>query len=625
MASKSQSSINLLSDGGSGGSGDKPLKCGFCEKTYSRESWLKAHMKKIHGVEGAEGLDGLDVTEWEPAATSTAENFAVKEEEEDAPVDPVEPYPMIKDLPKITEKMAEKKMMSKKRMRSSTDEEDIGNLESARKAKENRLAMREQLQIERDLQMGYDGLDDVGDGQGQSTQSINAGLRETLKEAENTVFGDISGNVSVEVGVGQALVDLDVENKSLKKLLGNKETKIVDLEVKVSEINDQMDAKDRVVKELREVVKLKNGEINDLVKEVEGFNVRLKRSPLKEELKANSLKAEWKIKQQAERIKNLEQQLKKESAKARPEIEKLKKQSLDQLTRAEHYTREEVRHLNTIASLRKKIPCGDLPGCEQGKKCAYSHILKYAKPDTGKLKLIPCVHFMNGRCKFQNEEDCKYAHPRNGTIELEDEDDNEGGHSSRYQQQLQESVASARSESAKELSRRPSFSRMSFHKPYSNSSQGSGSKPSAKRFKLVDDYSSGNSCATDKFPEPVPSLPLNMRKRTRSEASWNNWAHEHSGPNNNKEKVSGNGRGAQGKRSPLMVPDQRRGSRGTPRGTPRGPPRPSYPSRGSSQDKRRYSPPRHSSYRERSEDVRGSWNQESRQNGPGGPRRRSKW
>ena len=47
--------------------------------------------------------------------------------------------------------------------------QNIGNLESARKAKENRLAMREQLQIERDLQLGYDGLDDVEDGQGPST------------------------------------------------------------------------------------------------------------------------------------------------------------------------------------------------------------------------------------------------------------------------------------------------------------------------------------------------------------------------------------------------------------------------------------------------------------------------
>lgn len=615
MTSKSQSSINLLSDGGSGGSTDKPLKCGYCEKTYSRESWLKAHMKKIHGVEEADALDGLDVTEWEPTATSTAENFTVKEED-DTPVDPVEPYPMIKDLPKITERM-----LARKRARSSTDEEDLGSLESARKAKENRLAMREQLQIERDLQLGYDGLDDVEDGQGPSTQSINAGLKESLKDAESTVFGDVSGNVSIEVGVGQALVDMDGEIKSLKALLSNKETKIVDLEVKVSEINDQMDAKDRVIKELREVVKLKNGEINDLVKEVKDFNDRLKNSPLKEELKANSRKAEWKIKQQAERIKGLELQVKKEAAKMKPELEKLKKQAQDQLTRAEHYTREELRHLNTIAALRKKIPCNDMPGCEQGKKCAYSHVLQYAKPDLDKLKMIPCVHFMNGRCKFQNEDDCKYAHPRNGTIELDD--DNEDGHVSRHHQ-TQESVVSARSESAKEVSRRPSFSRMNdFQRPYSSSSHGSGSKPSAKRFKLVDDYSSGNSCATDKFPEPVPSLPLNLRKRTRSEARWNNFAKEHSGPNNNKEKFSGNGRGAQGKRSPLAAPEQRRGSRGTPRGTPRGPPRSSNSSQGSRQDYGRFSPPRR--YRERSEDMRGSWRQDSRRSSSGGSRRRSRW
>ena len=122
----------------------------------------------------------------------------------------------------------------------------------------------------------------------------------------------------------------------------------------------------------------------------------------------------------------LEAQAKKMATNSKPEVEKLKRQAQELLTRAEHHAREEMKHLNTIASLRKKIPCGDLPDCEQGKKCAYSHVVKYMKAEVGKMKMIPCVHFLNGRCKFQNEDDCRYAHVwpmgKNGTIELEDDE-----------------------------------------------------------------------------------------------------------------------------------------------------------------------------------------------------------
>ena len=59
-----------------------------------------------------------------------------------------------------------------------------------------------------------------------------------------------------------------------------------------------MDLKDRKIKEMREIIKVKNGEIKDLVEEVKSFNDKLKNSPLKEELKANGKKADAKIQQQ---------------------------------------------------------------------------------------------------------------------------------------------------------------------------------------------------------------------------------------------------------------------------------------------------------------------------------------
>ena len=558
----------------------------MCEKTYKRETGLKSHMKKVHGLEDVTGLDGLNESEFDPAATSTADEVGIKEEIEEGG------------------------SKGKKRTRSSSDEEEVENAESARKAKEYRLVAKEQRQLEMDLHMGYDDLleDLNGVAGGPSTQTINENIAQTLQEAEKTITEDpgnsiFSQNTSdLTSGRDQAIMDMDKELATIKKVLANKESESIDLRVKISEANDQLDAKDRVIKDMREVIKIKNGEINDLEKEAKEFNMRLKKSPLKEELKRNSLKAEAKIRQQAEDIKMLKARVKAETNSFKPQVEKLKKQVQDQLTRAEHYTREELRHLNTIASLRKKIPCGELPGCDQGKKCGYSHVLKYAKQEVDKFKQIPCVHYMNGRCKFENEADCRYAHPKvakDGTIELDDDI------VFKTDTGIQDSVVSARSESVQEIyNDSGSFSRMANSNRPSSSGQysahgsrgsGSSSKPPAKRYRLVEDYSSGNSCATDKFPTPVPAV-RDVRGRNRSEPRYN--------ASNNNGKVSGNGRGSQGKGSPLMTQNPRRGSRGTSRSS-RGQyrsPRPSYRER---EEDRRVSRDRYSVAKTKRRDSRG--------------------
>ena len=578
MAQTSQASQNLLKESPENGTGEKPFVCTLCDKGYKREVYLKMHMRKIHGIENSvmEDLDRLDETDFMPGATSTAEDFSVKQEGERDEGG----YPMITDKP-IEER--------KKRPRSpsSSEVEEVEDLATAKKAKEGRMAMREQMNIERELQMGYDA--DQEPSAGPSTQEINEGLAKVLKEQEETLVEEpsqLEGNIS-ESTSGR-IIDLDLEVTTLKRQLANKETALMDARIRLSEANDTIDGADRVVREMREVIKLKNAEIQDLVKDAKEFNDRLKKSPLKEELKANTLKAENKIKQQANHIKNLETQLKKANTNSRPEVEKLKKQAQDLLTRSEHYTREEMRHLNSIAALKKKIPCGDMPECDQGKKCPNSHVLRYAKPETEKMKMVPCIHYLNGRCKFQNADDCRYAHVRpegsNRTIEIGDDEVFRTNHH-------RDTVTSARSESIMEVSGGPSFSRMAANLRPSGSGHsghsGSGSKPPAKRYKLVEDYDSGNSYATDKFPDPVPAQSNNSYWDNKRQSSrYVSLATEYI---NNNGKNSGNAKGAQGKRSSQGAPSSTRGSRDSPR-----------------MERGRYQSAR-PAYRERSEENRGSW------------------
>ena len=553
MALNPQSSQSLLATAPD----DVALSCTICGKGYKREVYLRTHLLKVHGVvPDSQDMEDVNDSVFAPTATSTADDFQQAKDGED----------------EGTSTSTSKKKQSI--LPSYEDEDEVENLEEARKAKDARKELRNQLNLERELQLGFDDdeLDEaLGDGQvplaGPSTQAINDGLAQTLAEQEETILPDDdsvlkkswNSNISeLTSGRDQAIMDMDVELKNLTKILAIRDTQVTDLRVKVSETNGMMDLKDRKLKEMRDIIKVKNGEIKDLVEEVKSFNDKLKNSPLKEELKANSKKADAKIQQQVARIKKLEAQLKSEANNKRQDMEKLKLQCKEQLTRAEHYFREEVKNLNTIAALRKKIPCNDLPGCDLGKKCAFSHILRYSKNEQDH-KQIPCIHFLHGKCKFEREEDCKYAHPKgakNVTWDVEED--------AAVRRQMQDSVSSARSDSVQEISRhsrKTSFTRMAeVARPNYGAS---GSKPPPnKRSKIVADYdfsgseNSYNSYARDfmaKFPTPGPS-----EKRKRSVSRGRH-------VNNNMEvgKVQGNSKGAQGKRSTLEAPQNHSGSRGS--------------------------------------------------------------
>ena len=555
---KMNNSQNLLED-----QEKERVKCTLCHKTYQRESGLKAHIKKVHGLEELPQMNASVVNEsaFEPAMTSTAEDCldAVKKEE-------------------VGESRPDKRKRSTDSEDSLEDEfkegEDTSeNVESAKKAREARKKVREQLMVERELEMGFPEEEDEDEkdvtvkagpsNQEPSTQDINDGLAEAIKKQEVTqVFEEPSQNSSDD---GKEVAKLEVEVKNLKRMLANKDSKVLDLQVKLndvkdqvdakdrllaikdskvmdlqvklSEANDQLDAKDRLIKEKREVIKIKDEEIQDLEREAQEFNNRLKISPLKETLKANGIKAERKIKEQANKIKALETKVKNAENKKAPELEKLQRQVSEQLERAEHYTEEEVRLLNIIANLRKKIPCPAMPNCDQGKKCQHAHNLKYAKAEVNYE--IPCFHFNKGWCKWDNEKDCGFAH-RKAQVKPQNPNNRGQGQSSQaqgggsYLDSYEDEDASIQ-----EITPRANYARMATN----------NRPPSAKRSRRSMDYS-GNSCATDRLPAPVPAVSRE----------------EYEGLNNNsgKGKVSGNGRGAQGMRSDLVTPSSS-GSRSGPR------------------------------------------------------------
>ena len=141
--SQKNSSPNLLSqeDG-------KRYKCSRCEKGYKSEGAWRNHEKKC--IQG--DIADLGDSKFEPVATSTAENF--------------------------TDSMVEEKVNDKKRKRSAEKEEFEGgdesldeNIEEAKKAKEARKEMINKMNVENDLNMGYD-VDDTMIGPAPSTQCL---------------------------------------------------------------------------------------------------------------------------------------------------------------------------------------------------------------------------------------------------------------------------------------------------------------------------------------------------------------------------------------------------------------------------------------------------------------------
>ena len=229
------------------------------------------------------------------------------------------------------------------------------------------------------------------------------------------------------------------------------------------------------------------------------------------------------------------------------------------------------------------MPCFNIATCDLGKRCSFSHILKYSM-QLNNTKTIPCVHYIDNRCKFSAEE-CKFSHEEkylNGKQRkqfLENrmlEDISEEEDEIFFRNDNQEAKYASRADRS-----RPPVSKRR-------------RTTSSDRSELSSAY---NSDATRYFPEPVPA----MRRRTSPTSS------PMRGRSRSSFSGQGNGQGARTQRSSQVSPQRRGGSRNRGR-------------RGSSNHNRARSPMTSSSYG-RSKSPRTPTQPRSRRGHNGGKRR----
>ena len=523
--SKQGSSPNLLSQE------TKRFNCPYpaCNKQYKLEGALKTHVKNIHGGTDEDSLC-LSETKFDPQEASTAG---------------------MTDEARETRKRKRSSVNQRPEITDSDETDTEENLEEAVRAKENRRKTVAQLNIERDLEMGYD-VEDSMIGP-VNTQKLLTDLTEAVETAVRHVASPTPASPKYEVGIeeetiadmsgfdnnnGALLQEKEERIKTLEKMIECKDSTIEDLKIVQMEMNDQLDEKDRVIKEKRRVVKLKQEEIDDLLKDKQENLTKWKKSPLKENLKQEAAKAQRQISIQMIRIRNLEAQndeltrQMKRVEKEKPDISKLKKTASDCLDRAQHFDREMNSKDNKIAQLKKKIPCSNMAKCDLGKKCAYSHALKYVNDRGEREKKIPCIHFINNRCKYGDEE-CNFSH-------------NELYMTGKQRRAFID--ARRNLDSIKEES--PNHSR------YSRSANRYTPKQSgSKRMKVNEEYMEYDdvSDATDNYPTPTPA-GSSRRSSISSRGSSR-------GSSKAGMRPSGNANGARGRRSTPESPRSRRGSR----------------------------------------------------------------
>ena len=489
-----------------------------CNKIYKLEGALRNHIKKVHGIEEIT----LSESKFEPTEASTATTVGEDNKK-------------------------------KRKWSSGTTEDELSeeeNVEEAKRAKERRKDLVNQLNVERDLDLGYDVDDTLIGATVAHTQGLLEDLAVTIEAAGRGT--NVKVNESVEAGPSGAFEDSMVNNnvdevkilkdkiKDLTTINENQGTKILDLEVIIQEQNEQMDDKDRMLKEKRLVIKVKQEEIDELLKDKRSNNLRMKKSPVKEALKVEAEKAGRQLKAQTGRIRNLEKQndelIKqvKKLEKDQPDVVKLKETVEECLDRAEHHKREREQLENTISHLKKKIPCPNA-ACEKGKRCQNSHVLKYSQ-QAGDTTKVPCVHYINDRCKYSAEE-CDFSH-------------DEKWMSAKQRRQFLD-VRRLEDVSEEDIEAYENYSKSAdrYKKPLNK----------RRRVDSRDSRESGESYdtnATSNFPEPVPAYTKRSRSRTSNASS--------------STRYSGNSKGARTSRSSAVSPTahgSRRGSRGSSRGS----------------------------------------------------------
>ena len=393
------------SQGSAASQQDGLWSCPKCPKRFKTEKPLKNHIEKKHG-----GMDeSLDESNFAPSRSSTHESAVELGEERDRKRKRGEDYEDIEDS---DEEMGEK---SKPRLKSIAEEEDV------------------------DLAL----LDDTMEGRSlrHSTQGILSEAAELRRQAENRVI-NMSGDEdnldnlddSIERDKDKALEVLQEKLRLREDLCNNKDAKIAEKDADLAEAQELNDQKDRIIRKAMAANKEFEEKIKKLEKRVaeaerarekerrekeEQARKKASTSPSKEKLKEEIEKSANTIKCLTGRMENLKKDLeisKRNQRKHESDLVTFQKLqlSLEQTAKKLAEVDQELQKAKKEkAGLLKRIPC-TLEGCNRGRFCENSHLLKYDDRSEPKSKSwrkkVPCKFFLNGGCR--DAEKCEFAHER---------------------------------------------------------------------------------------------------------------------------------------------------------------------------------------------------------------------
>ena len=365
-------------------------KCSKCPRSFKHEKTLLNHVAKKHGID-----ESLNEDSFAPSRSSTHESAVGMEED--------------------------KGEREKERKRKREDDEDSEEDERPRH-RMGTIDEEEEVLDERILDDTFD-----RDGVRSSTQGVLHEMAEVFQGAERVMVDTEGGeglDDSMDRANDKALDELERKLKLKDDLLHNKDAKLAQREAELAEARELKDQKDRILRKAHAELKEKQKEIEQMKKRLAEKNkvdfAKRAESPTKAKLKADLEKAATTIKCLTGKAENIKKDLeiaKRAIRKHDYDADTYKKveASLERtLLKLADVEKELDHHVKERAILMKKIPC-TREGCEWGRDCSNSHLLKYEdrsepKDPNWKRKIL-CRFFMTGGCR-ETAERCRFLHQR---------------------------------------------------------------------------------------------------------------------------------------------------------------------------------------------------------------------
>ena len=365
-------------------------KCPKCPRSFKHEKSLKNHVEKKHGID-----ESLNEDSFAPSRSSTHESAVGLDED--------------------------KGEKEKERKRKREDEDESEEDERPRQ-RMGTIEEEEEMIDDRILDDTFD-----RDGARSSTQGVIHEVAEVFRDAERVLVDTEGGDGlddSMDRANDKALDDLERKLKLKDDLLHIKDAKLAQREAELAESRELEEQKERILRKAHQELKEKQKEIEQMRKRLAEKNkadfAKRSESPTKAKLKADLEKAAATIKCLTGKAENLKKDMeiaKRAMRKQEYDADTYKKveASLERtLIKLADVEKELELHVKERAILMKKIPC-TRDGCEWGKDCSNSHLLKYDDRSEPKnpnwKKKVPCRFYLTGGCR-ESAENCRFLHQR---------------------------------------------------------------------------------------------------------------------------------------------------------------------------------------------------------------------